>query len=108
MILVEVIKQDQMIHELEITGHAYAGDPGFDLVCAGVSAIATGMLNALDQQFADLVELTLVEGADPLIKIKVNQSNESLQLVLQVLITQLETIQVSYSDSIHISRRNNS
>ncbi len=106
MIHVQIMYQEQSIQTIAIRGHAFAGDPGFDLVCAGVSAIGTGMLNALDRLFPDLVDLTLIDDHDPLIRVEIKQSNESLQLVLQAFITQLETIQVSYADAIHISRRN--
>ncbi len=47
MIQIDVLTQDSKILKIEVSGHAYSGEPGFDLVCAGVSSIAVGALNAL-------------------------------------------------------------
>ena len=49
MISISVKRSHKAILELVIQDHAGYGAIGVDLVCAGVSAIAIGALNALDQ-----------------------------------------------------------
>ncbi len=107
MIQIRIVYQKDWIQSVRISGHAQANEPGKDLVCAGVSSIATGMLNALDQYFPKAVKLTLVDDIDPLIEIVINQQNPELNVVMQVFITQLETMEASYSDFVQIIRRNN-
>ena len=47
MIKVEVEYKGKGFHSLLIKGHANTGDYGKDLVCAGVSAVSIGAMNAL-------------------------------------------------------------
>ena len=101
MIYVTVKEKKQNIKELKIEGHAEYGENGKDLVCAGVSSIGVGLLNALDEKQKD-VELNM---DDALIKIKVNNMNDSeIQLMLYVAITQLKTINERYPNYIRIEK----
>lgn len=107
MIHIRITQKEDWIQSVSISGHAYANEPGKDLVCAGVSSISTGMLNALDKYFSHFTELTLKEIPEPLIKIVINQQNPELNLVMKIFITQLETIEASHLDFVQITRRNN-
>ena len=49
MVRVHVKRHQGIIQEVEIRDHAGYADAGQDLVCAGVSSIAVGMMNALDE-----------------------------------------------------------
>lgn len=49
MIEIQLAMHKDSIRSLRVQGHACAGAYGKDLVCAGVSAIAFGLCNALDQ-----------------------------------------------------------
>ncbi len=95
-----VIKQvKDEINSIVIKGHAYSGEPGHDLVCAGVSAITIGALNSLqdvDTSFQTKVADGLVE-IMPLYRPSVEN-----KIVLNVLITSLKTIAASYGDYIKI------
>lgn len=102
MIKVEVVRKNQLIQEITISGHADSGPKGYDLVCAAVSSIATGALNALDQITSKNVQLELTESPDAMIKIKVLQNKDELQLLLNMLIIQLKTVQESQQKYIHI------
>lgn len=62
MVNVEVKRQSDFLQEVLIHNHAEYGEHGQDLVCAGVSSIAVGMLNALDQMTKhDVCELVMKE-----------------------------------------------
>ena len=51
MVRVHVKRHQGIIQEVEIRDHAGYADAGQDLVCAGVSSIAVGMMNAFDVCF---------------------------------------------------------
>lgn len=102
MIKVDVVKENQLIQEITISGHAESGPKGYDLVCAAVSSIATGTLNALDQIVAQDVQLELTEKPDAKIKIKVLKNRDDLQLLLKMMLIQLNTVQESQPKYIHI------
>ena len=94
-----LIQKSNDTYVLEAKGHAKSADIGQDLICAAVSSIITGGINAIYEK--SKFELKLDEGY-ALIKSleKVNQKDE---VVLQTIETQLKTIEESYSKFIQIS-----
>ena len=101
MISVKVTLKNSSITELEVKGHAESAEYGKDLVCAGVSSITTGLLNALDSLCPDTCELQLSPGY---VSVKVNQITEENQLILKVGKIQLETIELSNKKFIRIKK----
>lgn len=100
MIHVTLRRKNQRIYVLKVTGHALSAPYGEDLVCAGVSAIATGGANALKPQG---IRIHLSEG---LADFQVDNLEEmSHQHVLEILWIQLKTIQASYSQFISIKEQ---
>lgn len=89
------------ITRLEIKGHANFADKGEDLVCAGVSSIAIGGLNAMDVLCADCCYL---EMNDAWILMDVKHSNETVQIILKTLCIELETMEDSYGAYIEIMK----
>lgn len=100
MVKVWVKRKDAYIDEIEIKDHSGYAKSGQDLVCAGVSSIGIGMLNALDQLVPDMCELQIDEAY---IKIKTKQSDEVVQLLLKAMLIQLSTMQESYQTYITIN-----
>ncbi|AMC93309.1 hypothetical protein AOC36_04765 [Erysipelothrix larvae] len=99
MIQVIVTRSKDSIERIEVSGHAYTNDPGYDLVCAGVSSVMTGALNGFDQ-LDDNSELIMNE--EPYISIRCMTVNKTNQILLQFVLTQLKTIEFSHSDAIQI------
>ncbi|WP_338970448.1 ribosomal-processing cysteine protease Prp [Spiroplasma endosymbiont of Labia minor] len=99
MIKVNISKKGSLIDFIKISGHAKFGDYGQDLVCAGVTAITSGTLNALDTLFAGKTNIKI---KDNLIEIDVLVSSEELQLLFQLMIIQLKTIEVQYKENLKI------
>lgn len=100
MVKVSVKRIHTTICEIEIKDHAGYGDAGQDLVCAGASSIAVGMMNALDQLAPNTCEFVM---KDAYIKIyTVQQSNEQA-LLLEALLVQLQTLKESYQTYITIN-----
>ena len=89
------------IRSVKITGHAGYDRSGRDLVCAAVSSIGIGTLNALDEMVKDHCDLELSED----IKITVRQSDEKVQTILEVLDHQLMTIALKYPQYVKITRK---
>lgn len=99
MIKVVIKSVNDALVSIVIKGHAYSGEPGRDLVCAGVSAVTIGALNALedvDTAFKTNVRDGLVE-ITPLYR-----PSSRNTVVLDVLITSLKTIETSYGMYIKI------
>lgn len=82
---------------LEIKGHAGSSESGKDLICAGVSSIVTGGFNALKKE--EIASITLEEGYA---KVELTNDSTYSNLVLEVILIQLQTIEVSYPQYIDI------
>lgn len=102
MIQVKIHKVSQAIRKIAITGHAQSGPKGYDLVCAAVSSIATGALNALVELQNDNVKLIYRDADDALIEINVLESNQELNTLLRFMIYQLKTVEDSHPKNIRI------
>lgn len=100
MIKVKIKNEGEVVKQFEISGHAESGPYGQDLVCAAVSGITFGALNALDTHFSKEVDLQVLENN---IVIKNNNiENQFLQIMLELLKIQLSTIQNQYNQFIEI------
>ncbi len=93
-------KADELV-SLTISGHAQSDEYGKDLVCAGVSSIGIGALNALDRLAKDDIKERMDEGY---IKIDVLQSTEAVELILKTVLIQLETIALAHPEFIKITK----
>lgn len=101
MINIDIIRHDDYIETIIVKDHANSGDYGFDLVCAGVSAIMIGALNAFDQMnFSGDLDMD----ERPKIKITSDKLKEN-QKYMEIIYYQLKTIQEQYSEYINIIER---
>ncbi|MDY5440828.1 MAG: ribosomal-processing cysteine protease Prp [Candidatus Enteromonas sp.] len=101
MVKVDIQYRGKGLSSVTIKGHANSGPAGRDLVCAAVSAIAIGSLNALED--SDDYEIEVDDG---LVNIAIPGAiSEHDQTVLETMIIQLKTIEVSYSEAITIKER---
>ncbi|MBR3251550.1 MAG: ribosomal-processing cysteine protease Prp [Erysipelotrichaceae bacterium] len=86
---------------LNVSGHAEYGEYGKDLVCASVSSIMFGFMNALDA-LDERIEIEQLENEIVI----VNHTN--LEVVIdyfELVIMQLKTIEESYGDFIRVERK---
>ena len=91
----------RLLKAITIHGHADSAPHGQDLVCAGVSAIAVGTLNALDGS-SNLI-LTNQIGHIEIQIVKPLTARETI--ILETMLIQLKTMQTSYPKYIHIKQR---
>ena len=95
MINVNLIKREDSLIGIEVSGHAQFAEHGKDLICAAVSAIVTGGFNAFDEK--DISSVELKEGYAILIL------KEGNSPVLNTIVIQLKTIEQAYPKYIKIN-----
>lgn len=98
MIQVRVLKQNHLIHEMIVSGHAGSDEYGHDLVCAIVSGIMVGLCNAMDQLTGE-DHMIVDEGY---VKIKVEHPTERTDLILETGLIQLQTAEEVNQDYLQI------
>jgi len=101
MIEVKINICNQRIREMKISGHALYAPHGEDLVCAGVSSIGTGLLNALDILVPNSCKLILKD----YILIQVVEDSEVVQTILRTGLIQLETISEQYGSYLKVIKQ---
>ena len=101
MIQVSIGMCEEHIISLQCKGHAGYAEAGKDLVCAGVSSILFGALNALDEMESKSVDLRVTNSK---ISIRVKEDSEHIQLLLKMILIQLKTVQESYQEYIEIKK----
>ena len=100
MISVKITFKNEDVISLLIQGHANQNDYGKDIVCAGVSTIVYGSINAIDKILTkDCVNFELKEGYTFL---EVTKNSQELQTMLNMMIIQLKTLEESYPEYIKI------
>ncbi len=83
--------------DLSIKGHAMSAKKGQDLICAAISAIAVGGLNALNGDY----DIKLEEGFIS-VKGKIIKEDE---IVIKTIITQIATVEEKYPRYVAIERK---
>ena len=86
---------------LDVSGHAEYGAYGKDLICASVSSIMFGFMNALDN-LEENVDITQSENR---ITIVDHSGSKVVQDYFELVIMQLKTIEASYGDFIKVERK---
>ena len=103
MIKVVIEKNNSKIISFEVSGHSNYDEKGKDIVCAGVSAIVVGGINALINENKKAIEYECKEGYS---KVFVKDiGNDNIAKILDVITTQLYTIEESYPKFIKIKEK---
>ncbi len=106
MLRVKIQRQEGKIVSFSITGHAESGPYGHDLVCAAVTAVSFGSVNAIEEicQVEPEVE-TRDNGGYLLFKTPSavsEETSEKIQLLLEGMLVSLRTIERDYGQYIKI------
>ncbi len=83
--------KDDRYLSLDVRGHALSDDYGKDLICASVSSIMFGFMNALDA----LEEEVDIRQTDDTITVVNRSDSETVQNYFELVIMQLKTIEAS-------------
>lgn len=98
MTKIVVKKNGENITNLSVNEHAGYDEYGYDIVCAGISAIVFGGLNALVEAGLDPKQVVI---KDAYVNVDLNKQDK-IQVIAQTVLTQLRTIQESHPDYINI------
>lgn len=103
MIKIRILRTKSKVIGFEVSGHAGADVYGKDLVCAGVSAITVGGLNAIAHYFQNDLSKFKAKMSEGYTSLEINElENEQVQTVLETLVIQFRTIEETYSKFIKI------
>ena len=100
MIQATVTVRNDRILKIEVSGHADSADYGKDIVCAEVSAVTTGLCNAIDE--AGFNADMRVEAGHVVIAAQ-NDDSHDLQVMLKTGVAQLKTIEYTNSEYIKVT-----
>lgn len=104
MITVKINTKSNDIISINVTGHADSAPHGQDLACASMSLASVGIANQIASMgyiHNHSVDIELKEGY---LKIKVNQSDHDLQLILETFEMIMKTLEESYHQYIQIMK----
>ncbi|MED3562188.1 ribosomal-processing cysteine protease Prp [Bacillus xiapuensis] len=93
------------IQSFEISGHAFFADRGKDIVCAGVSAVSVGAINAVHA----LTGVTpVIEQGNGFLRCVIPDHlsadiHEKIQILLEGMVISLRTIEEEYGTHIKIT-----
>lgn len=106
MINVLILKEEEKIVEISVDGHANYAKEGFDIVCAGVSAVVIGGINAIDTLDDNVVfDVSTNEDSTGHITYRSINSTYEEQLLLKSIVVSLQSIEENYSKYISIETR---
>lgn len=100
MIKVEVKTQGETIVSIISVGHAGAGRPGHDLVCAAISGILLGGMRALDENNFNFKE---EKGLGSIVSKGVPSLRDAV--VLETIATQIECVATTYPKLVSLERK---
>lgn len=92
------------IRKFSVSGHARYDDPGKDIVCAGVSAVTVGAVNAVEQLTGVVPKAGMRGGwLDAVIpESGVAERDKQVQWLLEGMVVSLETIMTAYAKYVQI------
>lgn len=98
---------EKEIHSFTVTGHANFAKHGSDIVCAGVSAVTFGAINAVEE-LTKVVPVIEQGGEGGYLYCQVpnglpKETNDKVQLLLQGMLVALQTIEASYGNYVKIT-----
>ncbi|ALC89805.1 hypothetical protein AM500_08475 [Bacillus sp. FJAT-18017] len=111
MINVAIIRNDTgSIDSFSISGHAFFAKRGEDIVCAGVSAVSVGAINAI-HEITGVVPETEIDYEEGLLRCVIPgnlsaQEQAKIQILLEGMYYSLKTIEEEYGKHIRITFKN--
>lgn len=99
--MIEVVfeQEEETIVAFSSRGHAQAGDPGEDIVCAAVSALLFSVVNTLDHYKA-MLDLRVGNKGFLRCELKEGYRDKAIQAILQVAKVGITGIVQEYSEYI--------
>lgn len=109
MIIVTVKRNERKaVNGFKVEGHANFAEAGFDIVCAGVSAVTVGTVNAVEELTGIVMDSRMKNGflSADLPRACPDGAREKAELLLSSLVVMLRSIEESYGPYIKIQEMN--
>ncbi|MDL4841658.1 ribosomal-processing cysteine protease Prp [Aquibacillus rhizosphaerae] len=109
MIKVIVYRNNKSVYAFELSGHAESGPVGHDLVCAGVSAVSFGAVNAVIK-LCEIEPIIDQGGEGGYLRVELPRKLDAsirskAEWLLEGMLVSLETIERDYGQYISISEK---
>jgi len=107
MIKIKVIKENERLVHIEVSGHAGFAESGKDIVCAAVSALTIGAVNSVEL----LLKVDLKPAQDQqnggylawdIPRLDDERIDEQLQLLMKALVESLLLIEQEYTQYVRV------
>ena len=100
-------EENRVLH-ITIMGHAGYGNPGEDIVCAAVSALAIGALNSTERLLGINLQPISDDGNGGVLSWNIPQESDrilddQLQLLMKALVESLKMIEDDYHEFINVN-----
>ncbi|MCS7458716.1 ribosomal-processing cysteine protease Prp [Paenibacillus doosanensis] len=94
------------IESFRVKGHALFDNPGKDIVCAGVSAVTVGTVNAVESVLGVELQADMKDGLlDVRVPERLDEAlSEKVQLLLESMVAMLQSIEQSYGEYIALQQ----
>ena len=106
MITVHIVRDDKFnrICSFSVEGHANYAKHGEDIVCAGVSAVSVGTVNAIEALAGVELPVKVKDGfvSSSVPSFKDVEVDSKVQLLLESMIVMLDTIAQSYGSHVTV------
>lgn len=101
MIKVNYHKEDGYVKNLTILGHAdFSKNDDLDLVCACISSIVIGGLNAIKDEKNYIMSVNSGN-----VRVEVKETNDHDNDVIETIIMQIKTLETKYSKNINVKEK---
>jgi hypothetical protein len=98
MIKANILKSNNYIKSVTISGHSLYADAGYDIVCAAVSSIVTTTVNGI----LSINNFINVEDDGNILKIEVLKNDEITEKLLINMVKLLEGIEIQYKNNLKV------
>ena len=99
MIKVNIKKEDNIINNIKIDGHAGYGISGTDIVCASVSSIVITSINAIIKLDNEALDYKQDEG---FVEVNIKKHNKYIDILIENMISLLKELEYQYKKYIKI------
>lgn len=99
MIKVSIKKEDNIVKNVKVEGHAGYGVKGTDIVCASVSSIVITSLNAIIKIDENSIDYKQDEG---FIEVNIKKHDKYIDILIDNMISLLKELEKDYKKNIKI------
>lgn len=99
MIKVNIKKEENIINNIKIDGHAGYGISGTDIVCASVSSIVITSINAIIKLDNEALDYKQDEG---FVEVNIKKHNKYIDILIENMISLLKELENQYKKYIKI------